>query len=104
MRQPQYDAHWIEQFAQISDGVGDCDRAANVDDIMFPFLSSRDGEVASLCFDPMRGKDTQQSAMFSYVSAERRVPVDHPLRSIRAMVDVALKGLSRSFGQMYPDW
>src|ERR1700733_14308085 len=52
----------------------------------------------------MRGKDTQQSAMFSYVSAERRVPVDHPLRSMRAMVDVALKGLSRSFGQMYPDW
>src|SRR5271170_2756213 len=40
MRQPQYDAHWIEQFAQISDGVGDCDRAANVDDIMFPFLSN----------------------------------------------------------------
>jgi transposase len=52
----------------------------------------------------MRGKDTQQSAMFSYVPAERRVPVDHPLRSIRAMFDVALKGLSRSFGQMYPDW
>ena len=42
--------------------------------------------------------------MFSYVSAERRVPADHPLRPIRAMVDVALKGLSRSFGQMYPDW
>ena len=42
--------------------------------------------------------------MFSYVSAERRVPVDHPLRSIRARVDVALKGMSRSFGQMYPDW
>src|SRR5580698_8385461 len=52
----------------------------------------------------MRGKDTQQSAMFSYVSAERRVPADHPLRPIRAMVDVALKGLSRSFGQLYPDW
>ena len=63
-----------------------------------------EGEVASLCFDLMRGKDTQQSAMFSYVSAERRVPVDHPLRSIRAMVDVALKGLSRSFGQMYTEW
>ncbi len=42
--------------------------------------------------------------MFSYVSAERRVPADHPLRPIRAMVDVALKGLSRSFGQIYPDW
>src|SRR6202140_2464210 len=52
----------------------------------------------------MRGKDTQQSAMFSYVSPERRVPADHPLRPIRAMVDVALKGLSRSFGRMYADW
>src|SRR5260370_29316994 len=52
----------------------------------------------------MRGKDTQQSAMFSYVSPERRVAADHPLRPIRNMVDVALKGLSRSFGQMYPDW
>jgi transposase len=52
----------------------------------------------------MRGKDSQQSTMFSYVSPERRVPGDHPLRPIRAMVDVALKGLSRSFGHMYPDW
>ena len=42
--------------------------------------------------------------MFSYVSAERRVPADHPLRPIRTMVDLAFKGLSRSFGQMYPDW
>ena len=49
----------------------------------------------------MRGKDTQQSAMFSYISAERRVLADHPLRPIRAMVDVALKGLSQSFGQLY---
>jgi hypothetical protein len=52
----------------------------------------------------MRGKDTQQSAMFSYVSPERRVPPDHPLRPIRRMVDVALQGLSRSFGRMYVDW
>src|SRR5271165_2579125 len=52
----------------------------------------------------MRGKDTQQSAMFSYVSAEERVPADHPLRPIRTMVDVVLKGLSRSFGQLYVDW
>jgi transposase len=60
--------------------------------------------IASLRFECMRGKDTQQSAMFSYVSPERRVPPDHPLRPTRNMVDVALKGLSRSFGQMYPDW
>jgi transposase len=52
----------------------------------------------------MRGKDTQQSAMFSYVSPERRVPPDHPLRPIRRMVDIALHGLSRSFGRMYVDW
>ena len=42
--------------------------------------------------------------MFSYVSPEQRVPVDHPLRPIRDMVDVALKGLSRSFGRLYADW
>jgi transposase len=52
----------------------------------------------------MRGKDTQQSAMFSYVSPEERVSANHPLRPIRTMVDVVLKGLSRSFGQLYIDW
>jgi transposase len=52
----------------------------------------------------MRGKDTQQSAMFSYVSPEERVAADHPLRPIRRMVDAALKGLSRSFQRMYADW
>src|ERR1700676_1580226 len=39
----------------------------------------------------MRGVDHQQSGMFSYISAERRVPKDHPLRAIRVMVDAALK-------------
>jgi transposase len=52
----------------------------------------------------MRGKDTQQSAMFSYVSPEERVPANHPLRPVRAMVDTALKGLSRSFGRSYIDF
>jgi hypothetical protein len=28
----------------------------------------------------MRGDDRQQAAMFSYISAEARVPEDHPLR------------------------
>ena len=32
----------------------------------------------------MWGADHQQSGMFSYISAERRVPEDHPLRAIRA--------------------
>lgn len=52
----------------------------------------------------MRGQDTQQSAMFSYVSAEERVPVDHPLRPIRRMVDQALRELSSSFEAMYKNF
>ena len=52
----------------------------------------------------MRGQDTQQSAMFSYVSAEERVPADHPLRPIRAMVEVALRGLSPAFEAMYKNF
>ena len=52
----------------------------------------------------MRGPDTQQSAMFSYLSPEQRVPADHPLRPIRVMVDLALKALSPAFGQMYADF
>ena len=39
--------------------------------------------------------------MFSYVSAEKRVPQDHPLRRVRAMVDAALKEMSPQFGALY---
>ena len=39
--------------------------------------------------------------MFSYVSPEELVPADHPLRPIRDMVEVALKGLSPRFEKMY---
>lgn len=49
----------------------------------------------------MRGTDTQQSSMFSYLSPEERVPVDHPLRAIRIMADVALKALSPAFSGLY---
>src|SRR5712671_2890129 len=49
----------------------------------------------------MRGTDHQQSGMFSYISAERRVATDHPLRAIRAMVDVALRKMGRQFETMY---
>ena len=49
----------------------------------------------------MRGADHQQSGMFSYISAERRVPKDHPLRAIRAMVDVALRNMGPQFEAMY---
>src|SRR5215471_15535069 len=49
----------------------------------------------------MRGADCEQSLMFSYISAERRVPKDHPLRAVRAMADAALKDLNQRFDAMY---
>ena len=39
--------------------------------------------------------------MFSYVSPERRIPKDHPLRAIRALVDDFLVDMSREFDQLY---
>jgi len=49
----------------------------------------------------MRGDDLQQAAMFSYLSPEQRVPIDHPLRPIRQMADRVLGRLSESFDAMY---
>jgi transposase len=49
----------------------------------------------------MRGDDRQPDAMFSYVSAEQRVPQDHPLRAIRALVDEVLRDMSREFDGLY---
>src|SRR6516225_7644295 len=49
----------------------------------------------------MRGEDRDTGAMFSYVSPERRVPKDHPLRPIREMVDAAMRDLSPRFEAIY---
>ena len=49
----------------------------------------------------MRGTDFQQSAMFSYLSPEQRVPADHPLRAIRQITDKVLRRQSRLFSRMY---
>ena len=49
----------------------------------------------------MRGFDDHGEATFAYVSCESRVPPDHPLRIIRAIVDEALKVLSPEFDTMY---
>src|SRR5271157_2567390 len=59
--------------------------------------------MVSICGEGvrMRGADHQQSGMFSYLSAERRVPRDHPLRAIRAMVDEALRNMGPQFEGMY---
>src|SRR5665213_3498177 len=49
----------------------------------------------------MRGNDSQQEAMFSYVSIEKRVPPDHPLRRVRAMTETALRRMSPQLDALY---
>src|SRR5262245_52035365 len=49
----------------------------------------------------MRGRLVDQSGLFSYVDPEKRIPAEHPLRQIRALVREVLKGLSHSFGTLY---
>jgi transposase len=49
----------------------------------------------------MRGRDEQQLDVFSYISPEQRVPLDHPLRSVRAMTDEALRQLRPRFNSLY---
>jgi transposase len=51
----------------------------------------------------MRGDDEQQEGMFSYISPEKRVPADHPLRPIRKIVDEILKEMSPQFAKLYSD-
>jgi transposase len=51
----------------------------------------------------MRGDDNQQEGIFSYISPEKRVPADHPLRPIRKMVDEILKEMSPQFAKLYSD-
>jgi len=51
----------------------------------------------------MRGSDSKQDGMFSYLSPEQRVPAEHPLRAIRALVDQILREMSPQFGKLYSD-
>jgi len=51
----------------------------------------------------MRGDDTQQAAMFSYLMPEQRVPQDHPLRPILAMVNQALSRIDGALEKMYAE-
>jgi len=49
----------------------------------------------------MRGIESPQRSMFSYVSLEQRVPRQHPLRSIRKLVDTALADMHGALTVMY---
>jgi transposase len=49
----------------------------------------------------MRGHIDPQASMFSYFSPESRVPATHPLRSIKAYADNALRSMNAQFEQLY---
>src|ERR1035438_7955602 len=51
----------------------------------------------------MRGNDQKQAAMFSYLTLAQRIPVDHPARQIRALVDRALQRMDAQLEKLYSD-
>ncbi|WP_237480695.1 IS5 family transposase [Lichenibacterium dinghuense] len=51
----------------------------------------------------MRGQDSRSGSLFSYVDLEQRVRSDHPLRTIRALVNEALASLDGRFGEIYSE-
>ena len=51
----------------------------------------------------MRGQDSRSGSLFSYVDLEQRVRSDHPLRTIRTLVNEALTSLDGRFGEIYSE-
>jgi transposase len=51
----------------------------------------------------MRGAESQQPVLFSYVALEARIPADHPLRAMRALLEPVLRELAPRFTAMYAD-
>ena len=49
----------------------------------------------------MKGSDERTGALFSYVDLEARVRLDHPLRTIRGIVNTALSSLEGEFSALY---
>ncbi len=49
----------------------------------------------------MRGSDRRSGSLFSYVDLEARVPTDHPLRTIREIVNEVLVSLDPEFAKLY---
>lgn len=49
----------------------------------------------------MRGKFNDQGGLFSYISPEKRVPSNHPLRKVRGLVRDVLKELTHSLAKLY---
>lgn len=52
----------------------------------------------------MKGEDTRQTVMFSYVPLEEMIPQEHPIRVVREMVDFVLQRMSEKLSELYSDW
>lgn len=51
----------------------------------------------------MRGADITQHTFFSYRTLDQRVPVDHPLRQLRLLVDGILRTMDADFDALYAE-
>jgi transposase len=51
----------------------------------------------------MRGRQERQVSMLAFIDMETRIPLDHPLRTIKYMADEALADLSPLFDAMYAE-
>ena len=51
----------------------------------------------------MRGQDSRSGSLFFYVDLEQRVRGNHPLRTIKTLVDEALASLDGRFGEIYSE-
>ena len=49
----------------------------------------------------LRGSDERTGSLFSYVDLEARVGKDHPLRTIRCLVNETLAAMERDFAMLY---
>ena len=51
----------------------------------------------------MRGSDTRQGSLFSYVNLDNRIPAKHPIRKLRLVVDIILSTMDDEFSSRYSD-
>ena len=51
----------------------------------------------------MRGENSQNQTLFSYVRPDSRIPANHPIRLIRHVTDAAPAALSERFNEAYAD-
>ena len=66
-----------------------------------PTRLDRVGLSRTAALGEMRGKDSRNDGLFSYVRLDSRIPKDHPLRVIRRITDAALASLSDQFEALY---